>query len=61
MFWKRKVKWVTIAILAPEIVVYVAFQQWYLARKFRNELREIAKECRDEKFQVCVEHRLKCP
>jgi hypothetical protein len=31
-FWLRKTKWVFITILALEIVVYVAFEQWVAAR-----------------------------
>lgn len=36
--WLRKVKWVFIAILAPEFVAYVALQQWGRAMEFRKEL-----------------------
>lgn len=51
-FWLRKLKWVVVAIFAPEIVVYAAFEQWYLARKFLKELKEIASDSDDEKFKV---------
>jgi hypothetical protein len=37
----RKVKWVVIALLAPEIVVFVGFAQWVTARDFRRRLRRI--------------------
>jgi len=29
-FWLRKTKWVAIAILAPEIIVYISIEQWLL-------------------------------
>ncbi|ESZ93832.1 hypothetical protein SBOR_5773 [Sclerotinia borealis F-4128] len=34
----RKAKWVMIALLAPEIVAYTAFEQYYLGRKFLKKL-----------------------
>jgi hypothetical protein len=37
-FWRRKTKWVLLAIFAPEIVVYTAFQQWSEAKKTIREL-----------------------
>ncbi|KAH6696687.1 hypothetical protein BKA61DRAFT_741607 [Leptodontidium sp. MPI-SDFR-AT-0119] len=49
--WWRKAKWVAIAIFGPEIVVYVAFEQWYLAKMFLRDLRRIADESTDEKFK----------
>ncbi len=51
--WRRQVDWAAIAIFGPEIVVYVAFEQWYLARRFLKELKEIADDSKDEKFKVC--------
>ncbi|KAG4438567.1 hypothetical protein IFR05_005942 [Cadophora sp. M221] len=51
LIWWRKVKWVAIAIFGPEIVVYVAFEQWYLAKKFLKNLKKIADESTDEKFK----------
>ncbi|KAF7886085.1 hypothetical protein EAF00_010188 [Botryotinia globosa] len=36
--WARKAKWVMIALLAPEIVAYTAFEQYYLGRKFLKKL-----------------------
>ncbi|TGO58084.1 hypothetical protein BOTNAR_0188g00170 [Botryotinia narcissicola] len=36
--WVRKAKWVMIALLAPEIVAYTAFEQYYLCRKFLKKL-----------------------
>ena len=51
-FWLRKLKWVVIAVFAPELVVYAAFEQWYLAREFLGKLQKIASESKDEKFRV---------
>jgi hypothetical protein len=39
---RRKIKWVLIALFAPEIVVFVAFQQWLTAITFLWELKRIA-------------------
>jgi hypothetical protein len=40
-FYLRKVKWVLIAVFAPEIVLYTAFEQFIMARKFLKELNKI--------------------
>lgn len=40
--WLRKIKWVGVAIIAPEFVLCSAFQQWILANKFQKELNEQA-------------------
>lgn len=44
---RRKLKWIFIALFAAEIVVYTAFEQWYLGRKFLKKLisQEEAKVC----------------
>jgi hypothetical protein len=42
--WLRKIKWVFIAILAPEFVAYVALQQLARAIAFRKELNVIWNE-----------------
>ena len=42
--YRRKIKWVIIALLAPELLVFTAFQQWLAARKFLEELRHIQGE-----------------
>lgn len=39
--WARKVKWLVIALFAPEIVVFAAFQQWLTAWTFLKDLRKI--------------------
>lgn len=38
---RRKVKWVVVALLAPEYVVFTAFQQWFAAKTFLNELQKL--------------------
>ncbi len=40
--WRRKLKWVVIALFAPEAVVFTAFQQWLTAKCFLKELKKIA-------------------
>lgn len=42
-FW-RKVKWVVIAIFAPEVVLYSAWQQYYIASSFCRDLYNIKLE-----------------
>jgi hypothetical protein len=37
----RKLKWVAIALLAPEIVVFAGFEQWLSARHFLKRLHRI--------------------
>jgi hypothetical protein len=32
--WRRKMKWVVVALIAPEAVVFTAFQQWLTATCF---------------------------
>ncbi|KAF8242583.1 hypothetical protein K440DRAFT_527539, partial [Wilcoxina mikolae CBS 423.85] len=34
IYYRRKTKWVLIALIAPEVVLYTAACQWRLARKF---------------------------
>ena len=41
-----------IAIIAPEIVLYAAFEQWFLSRGFLKKLKWIAEENTDEQFQL---------
>ncbi len=38
MKFRRKAKWVMIALLAPEIVVFAGFEQWLTARQFLKRL-----------------------
>jgi hypothetical protein len=40
--WARKIKWLFIAILVPEAVVYNAFQQWMVASDFLKKLKKAA-------------------
>jgi len=42
--YRRKIKWVVIALLAPELLVFTAFQQWLAARKFLRELKRVQDE-----------------
>lgn len=51
-YWLRKVKWVGIAIIAPEIVVYTVFEQWYHSRKFLKQLRMITELHTNRNLQV---------
>jgi hypothetical protein len=37
----RKAKWVVIALLAPEAVVFAGFEQWVAARSFLKELQHL--------------------
>ncbi|KAM5385658.1 hypothetical protein ACJZ2D_000857 [Fusarium nematophilum] len=41
-FW-RKLKWVVVAIFAPELVLYAAYVQWHVARGMCKALNEHAK------------------
>jgi hypothetical protein len=40
--WARKVKWLFIAILAPEFILVIAFQQWMIASDFLKKLKMAA-------------------
>lgn len=51
-FWVRKVKWVLIAIFAPEIVVYGAFEQWMRSRKFLMDLDALISHQDNESTKV---------
>jgi hypothetical protein len=42
IFWIRRVKWLFVAILAPEVVVFIAFQQFIIAYLFLKKLKEMA-------------------
>ena len=55
--WWRKVKWVCIGIFAPEVVLYTAWQQFYIARKVRDRMRLII-EAEDETSQSHDHHRM---
>lgn len=39
-YW-RKVKWLFLGLFAPELVAYVAWQQWQEARKLRQDIRAV--------------------
>jgi hypothetical protein len=40
----RKVRWVIVALLAPEAIVFTAFQQWLTAKAFLRELKKLWEE-----------------
>ncbi|KAI5819567.1 hypothetical protein BZA77DRAFT_304353 [Pyronema omphalodes] len=42
--WLRKIKWMFIALIAPEIVLYTAWSQWYQAREIRDKLNKLVDE-----------------
>jgi hypothetical protein len=42
--YRRKTKWIIAALLAPELLVFTAFQQWLEVRKFLRELKSIHAE-----------------
>jgi hypothetical protein len=42
-FW-RKTKWVLVAIVAPEVILYSAWQQYYIASRFCQDLYKIKLE-----------------
>jgi hypothetical protein len=50
--WRRKLKWVVIALFMPEAAVFTAFQQWLIATSFLKELKRIAKAMADKKADV---------
>jgi hypothetical protein len=39
--WCRKAKWVILAIFAPELAVFTAWQQFYWAKRLLSSLRNI--------------------
>jgi hypothetical protein len=50
------VKWVVIALFAPEAVVFTAFQQWLTATCFLKELKRIAEAMPYKKSDVSSIH-----
>ncbi|KAI9881126.1 MAG: hypothetical protein M1830_008284 [Pleopsidium flavum] len=40
--WRRKCKWVIIAILSPEIILYTAGKQWFSASRLCKKLNKLA-------------------
>ena len=51
-FWLRKTKWVFIAILAPEIVVYTAFEQWMMSKDFLKKVNDFVEKSSDNEVKV---------
>ena len=37
--YKRKTKWVVLGFLAPELVLYTAWSQWYSAKKLTARVK----------------------
>jgi len=50
-YWLRKAKWVLVALFAAEIVVFTAFQQWFVAKTFLRKLNRMAAE-QEQKSKV---------
>ena len=42
LWWRRKCKWVVIAILSPEIMLYTAGKQWFSASRLCKKLNSFA-------------------
>ncbi|KAI3323706.1 hypothetical protein HD806DRAFT_522284 [Xylariaceae sp. AK1471] len=55
LFYLRKVGWVFVAILAPEFALWLAYQQWDVTRRLKQQLRKIAAEQKGEKLTPPVE------
>jgi len=49
-----KVKWVLMALLAPEVVLYTAARQYHQARKLCKSLRELQEQCKDVNNRVSL-------
>ncbi|KAI4094783.1 MAG: hypothetical protein LQ344_002029 [Seirophora lacunosa] len=47
-FWRRKLKWVVVAILFPEIMLYMAGKQWFSASRLCKKLNRSAADERTE-------------
>lgn len=41
-WWRRKLKWVVIAILSPEIILYAAGKQWFSASRLSKKLNRFS-------------------
>jgi hypothetical protein len=42
-FYLRKTKWVVIAVFAPQVVLYTAWTQWYMARDIVRTLNKLVR------------------
>ena len=65
-FWRLfliKVRWVAVALLAPEVVLYSAADQFFRARKLRSDLRAILaeKEAAGEDCRIRAEGMMSSP
>jgi hypothetical protein len=52
--WRRQVKWLFIAVFAPEVVLFTAFQQWLTAKLFLKELIKLSDESVSEGLEVSI-------
>jgi hypothetical protein len=50
--WRRQVKWLFIAVFAPEVVLFTAFQQWLTAKLFLKELIKLSDENLSKDLEV---------
>ncbi|CAO1596708.1 hypothetical protein XANCAGTX0491_000539 [Xanthoria calcicola] len=46
-FWRRKLKWVVVAILFPEIMLYMSGKQWFSASRLTKKLKKAAEANRE--------------
>lgn len=51
-YWGRRIGWVVCALFAHEIVVFIAFQQWFLAWTFLRELKRLIASDQVDKRKV---------
>lgn len=51
----RKARWVFVPLLAPEAIVFTAFQQWLNAKAFLRELRKLWEEKSVHIGLVCID------
>ncbi|KAL9019878.1 MAG: hypothetical protein Q9185_002820 [Variospora sp. 1 TL-2023] len=47
-FWRRKLKWVVVAIFFPEIMLYMAGKQWFSASRLCKKLNQCAADERTD-------------
>lgn len=51
MLWTR-LKWVTLAAFAPEIILWTAFSQWWAARRLKIEVNKLGQTCHSSQQQT---------
>ncbi|KIW99892.1 uncharacterized protein Z518_10820 [Rhinocladiella mackenziei CBS 650.93] len=57
--FSHKAKWLLVGLLAPELMVYVAWRQWLLARDFHKKMSDRIKKL-DMPFQWTMTHNFFC-